>query len=481
MNTLFLTEGGKSIGLGHLMRCTALSQALKDAYPDAGVNFIVQGDRTAKDFLLKNNIKASFSPWQNKEKSTLAFAKEHDFIVIDSYKAREELYRKISEVSGGRLLMLDDFDRIKYPAGVVVTPSLYPVKKGNKNGLKGKEYIILRREFKNAPRKIIRKNVKDIMITLGGKDYGNFIPKLTEKLLSKYSFNIHIVTSGKNGKVKTLKKYNGKMKSYQDLSALQMRRLMMKSDLAISAGGQTLYELSRCGVPIIGIGFARNQKINLNAFNSKGCMRHVGYHDEKDIFRRLEKAVNELMDYRLRRKMSEKARRLIDGKGTERTIKSAVKNASSITLKPAAKSDCRDIWLWRNSPKVRKWCFSKERIPFEYHKKWFLEKLKDKNTKIYIARNNKKKKIGQVRFDSKGGTAYINICLNPLYIGKGYGSFVIREATNSFFKNKPRIKEVIAEVLMSNASSGKAFSKAGYKKTSKSGKVIIYKMKREKK
>ena len=50
MKTLFLTEGGKKIGFGHITRCKALSQALNKLKPGAEIQFIIQGNGYAGEF-----------------------------------------------------------------------------------------------------------------------------------------------------------------------------------------------------------------------------------------------------------------------------------------------------------------------------------------------------------------------------------------------------------------------------------------------
>ncbi len=44
-----------------------------------------------------------------------------------------------------------------------------------------------------------------------------------------------------------------------------MRDVMLSSDVAISAGGQTLYELARTGTPTVAVSVADNQKKNVEA------------------------------------------------------------------------------------------------------------------------------------------------------------------------------------------------------------------------
>jgi len=131
-------------------------------------------------------------------------------------------------------------------------------------------------------------------------------------------------------------------------------------------------------------------------------------------------------------------------------------------IRPVTENDCHDLWIWRNHPEVRKRCFENKEIKFDRHKRWFAEKIKDKNVKIYIAENENKEKLGQVRFETKDKKAYINVNLNPLFIGKGQGKKVIKIATELFLKENKNVEEVLAEVIKENFSSQKAFEKGDY-------------------
>ena len=136
----------------------------------------------------------------------------------------------------------------------------------------------------------------------------------------------------------------------------------------------------------------------------------------------------------------------------------------NIKIRPATNNDCFDIWSWRNHPEARKWSFNSSEISYEEHKEWFEKKIKDENVKLYVAENENKDKLGHVRFDivKEENKSYININLNPSFLGKGLGNKLIRIATEYFLAEVLNIKEVIAEIVESNIASKKAFEKAGY-------------------
>lgn len=141
-----------------------------------------------------------------------------------------------------------------------------------------------------------------------------------------------------------------------------------------------------------------------------------------------------------------------------------------IKIRVATENDCHDLWSWRNHPDVRRWCFTSSEIPYEEHKKWFARKIKDVNSIIYIAEDEKGEKLGQIRFDMDKTSAYININLNPRYFGKKLGHRMIKLATESFLKRAGKIREVVAEIIEDNLASIRAFQKADYLITGRRGK-----------
>jgi len=102
------------------------------------------------------------------------------------------------------------------------------------------------------------------------------------------------------------------------LGAQEFLELLSDMDVCISAGGQTLYELARVGVPTVGICVAENQRLNVEACHSQGFVEYVGW-DDADLCNRIRKVFGTL-NYEKRLQMYEAARRCIDGNGVRRIV-----------------------------------------------------------------------------------------------------------------------------------------------------------------
>ena len=85
--------------------------------------------------------------------------------------------------------------------------------------------------------------------------------------------------------------------------------------------GSTLYELSACGVPTLGIIIVDNQQGIANKLDCMGIIKNLGWYDKiskEYLINNIDKLAN---DYILRKSLSEKASKLVDGKGAERIAK----------------------------------------------------------------------------------------------------------------------------------------------------------------
>lgn len=319
MKVVILTEAGKNIGFGHLTRCIAIYQAVEKKGDIA--ELIINSDNSILSFV--GGKRYQLFNWLENGKKTKELIKNSDFVIIDSYLADKPLYDEISRLIKGKLLMIDDYKRLNYPKGVVVNPSIYGERLDYPKNelveyLLGKDYIILRKEFWNIPEKKINKEIKDILITLGGIGNIDFLRKLSKFFSVNFpDFSYHVVTNSKFN----FSPEKNNLNLYSSLSAQEMSELMLKTDICIAGGGQTTYELARVGVPTIGICFADNQRYNLKYGNLSGYLTYVGDDSNDRLFSKIKDAFEETIHFEQRARMSRLGRSNIDGQGVERILK----------------------------------------------------------------------------------------------------------------------------------------------------------------
>lgn len=302
MKIYILTEGGKDIGFGHITRCISLSQAFEEK--GIASEFIVNEDDSILGVLRGKNYR--IFNWFKEKNKLFEIVGNADIVIIDSYLAKKSLYDRVSKICRGRIVVIDDYNRLEYAKGVVVNPSIYgdslkyPLK-GDIIYLLGKDYVILRKEFWAIPEKEINKEIKNVLITFGGRGYFDVAHSIINYLKDKFNFNFFTVNPKKNR-----------------LSAKQMLDLMLKADLCISAGGQTTYELARVGVPAAGVCFAANQRLNLEGWQKVGFMEYAGWWEDQALPDKISACIERLQDRPARQRRSTIGRKFVDGEGSSR-------------------------------------------------------------------------------------------------------------------------------------------------------------------
>jgi spore coat polysaccharide biosynthesis predicted glycosyltransferase SpsG len=137
----------------------------------------------------------------------------------------------------------------------------------------GTDHLLLREEFRNLPEIEVRDRVKNILVTVGGYDLRNLTPKIIkalneldldeieDKYLDKENLHIDVVIGPSFDNLDEIIKEV--QKSNLDISlnfnVKKMSKLMLKSDIAISSGGSTLYELTVTKTPALVLLQADNQ------------------------------------------------------------------------------------------------------------------------------------------------------------------------------------------------------------------------------
>lgn len=307
MKISILTEAGEKIGFGHLTRCLSLAQGF--LAKGSRVQMFVQVDETVKGFL-PAEMYQDFA-WRDNPSDLWERLKGEDIIVIDSYLADLAFYQDISK-KVKQPVYLDDNKRLDYPPGVIVNGMIYahelgyPMAEGYIS-LLGTPYALLRKEFWNVPVHNIRGEVKNILVTFGGLIFEDLALKIKETLEGHFHVSVLVIDPRQ-----------------KRLSAAEIKQCMYQSDLCISGGGQTLFELARVGLPTIGICLAQNQKFNLEAWHKAGVVEFIGWHHDKALFQSLIEAVKKFLPQAERLRRSQQGQSYVDGKGSFRVAQELV-------------------------------------------------------------------------------------------------------------------------------------------------------------
>lgn len=466
MKIIIITEGSSEIGFGHITRCLSLYQAFEEK--GITVKFIVNGDSSIGS-LIKNTEHEIFN-WLIDTTKLFELLKKNDLVIIDSYLADKDLYTKISE-SVSLSVYIDDNQRINYPKGIVVNGSInaeklnYPISDEIKY-LLGSQYIPLRRPFWNVGKKKINPSIQNVMLTFGGDDLRDLTTETLKILTTNFPFLNKTVIIGKGFKnvstIENLKDEQTELIYYPD--AERMVEVMFESDIAISAAGQTLYELAKVGLPTIAIGVVHNQTHNLENWGVAGFVEVAGLWDDANLEQNIIEKIELLQNRNLRKKKCNNGRKSVNGLGAKKIVKYSLNQyyEDKISLRPLQSHDINNIFELSNDEEVRKYSFEQEKIDYKDHKKWFNEKIKDSEhlfLVIYVGKDF----AGQTRFEFDYDIATISISIKKLYRGLGLGNNFLEESINYLKINFPHIKKIKAYIKEENEKSLKLFENMNFK------------------
>ncbi len=445
MNVVILTEGGRNYGFGHVARCSSIYQAFKEF--NISAKFIINGDKSIDSIL--QNIDYTISDWLNLEFSS------DDIVIIDSYHAPLEFYQKIAKTAS-LVIYIDDNNRLEYPEGIVVNGTILASSK-RKDSLYGSKYIPLRQDFWDAKIIDINDEIKNVLITLGGNDLRNLTPKILN-LLKNENFTKKVIIGKNFSNISEIEEFEDEL--IYAPGAHQMCEVMGSADLAISAAGQTLYELAGLGVPTIAIGVIDNQIDNIKNWQKQGFIEFAGFWDDDELEENILAKLELLKSANLRKEKQLKAVSAVDGKGSLRIAKKAlntfyIKNSIFREIK---KEDCLKIFEIANDEEVRKSSFNSDKIDLETHKKWFNKILNDNTTKFLVL-EYKSDIIGQLRFDFDEKYPVISISLNKKYRGLGLSKYLLNKGIDYIGEDI-----LIADIKKTNTKSISFFKAMGFKK-----------------
>lgn len=325
---LFRTDGGAGIGLGHLQRCLSLATALQRS--GALCFFLLHGDDDAAAKIAEAGFAGGptdAAPGSRDDAdTTIAEARrlECDGVVVDSYLTDGAMQGAIRD-AGFYTVAIDDLNPHAFDCQMVVSfgphaPAAgYVAARGDTRFLLGPAYTILRKEYWDVPLMPVRDRVRNILVTTGGADPGGVMPEWIEAIDGiDAPFDVTaIVGPFFAGPDAVHDAAAGAQRTVRVVTAPKVTRPMQAmADIAVSAAGQTLYELAALGVPTIAAEIAPNQRPQLDAFAAAGAMIDAGATDDPATTQRIAAALARLIDAPdERRALSQTARGAVDRRG----------------------------------------------------------------------------------------------------------------------------------------------------------------------
>lgn len=320
MRLLVRCDGAPSVGMGHVVRCSALAEALRDR--GAAVEFAMRADRPEGVRAVED---AGFCVQViENDDEAIELARVYDGVLVDSYEVDAATLQRFSRAA--TLAVIDDpGERDLRAARWVLNQNLGAEDlrcniSEDAVRLFGPAYALLRPEFARV--RAERPRAFDplqrrVLLTFGGGDVTRYFVTLLSALESLPE-RLDIVLLGPE---------SVPVASHHAIHAVRAKtgiaELMAESDVAITAAGTTTWELCCMGVPSFAVPIAQNQQIVAEGLRHTGAMRVYESFDE--AARLLANDLSALLrDAVRRRAMSERAGNLVDGLGAARAAESLI-------------------------------------------------------------------------------------------------------------------------------------------------------------
>lgn len=359
-------DANSKIGMGHVMRCLSVADALIKRREEV---LFVTADDTPVPLLIKKGIpyRVLHTDYADMEAelpgllcilqeltqraelpeevlSRMSSQRKDIAILVDSYYVTEKylaaLKKRITTI------YMDDIYAFSYPVDMLINYNIYGEEMGYEKDaafadtklLLGTKYVPLREEFSAGAgyvqsRKEFSEGVENvtpaadggILITTGGSDSFNLAGQLLMEAM-KYDAlktkEYHVVSGSLNPHIGELQALAQKHENIHiHCNVTNMAELMAESEVALSAGGSTLYELCAVGVPVIAFSFAENQEHLVQTFVKRGIAQYGGNYrtDGNNMIQNTIAGLQKLCgDEALKTEYRRKALQLVDGRGAER-------------------------------------------------------------------------------------------------------------------------------------------------------------------
>jgi spore coat polysaccharide biosynthesis predicted glycosyltransferase SpsG len=328
-------DGNAAIGMGHVSRCLALGEALRDR-ERCFVIFAMRGAASAGAAAVRAAgfevapIMADESADYGGELDNLVSGRHTAALVVD---VRDGLTRNAIDAIRQRrvrIVSIDDGTDRRLAADLVFYPPVPQVEQLNWPGFTGRRYVgwewvMLRREFSTdtftSPELSDSSPAIDVLVTMGGSDPMGMTEFAVRALaLLPMPLAVHVVVGPAFSQAEPLIDTIVRSKHSVQIARApaSLAPLMRASRMALASFGVSAFELAACGVPAVHLCLTADHARASGALDRAGVAMTAGVFGEVTA-EQLARATQRLMGSAGRRgEMARRARQLVDGRGAER-------------------------------------------------------------------------------------------------------------------------------------------------------------------
>lgn len=340
-------DGNAKTGAGHLMRCLTIAQAIERRGEASEILFLCADEDSAKmvrvhgfraevlhtDYRdMESELRGDAG--QNRDVSNAVGKTLWDIwikgtsnrILVDSYYVTDAYLKGLKRY--GRVFLMDDMQNHTYPADGVINYNLFADSELYAKLYEGKDvrlclgsgYVPLRQQFRDVAYQV-RDVVEEVLLTTGGGDADNIAGSILDAVYRE-NIRFHVLVGRFSPHFENWQRRVEQTPNLEiHFDVKNMAELMTQCDLAITAGGSTVYELAAVGVPFICFSYAGNQEALVDYMDRENVSMSAGawHRDAAATLERMSGQFVQLCEnVKLRRQCSDRERRLIDGQGAER-------------------------------------------------------------------------------------------------------------------------------------------------------------------
>jgi spore coat polysaccharide biosynthesis predicted glycosyltransferase SpsG len=313
---IFRTEGNHQQGMGDVMGCVAMAEHCRES-GDAVLFLISEGAEAVAEVESRGYTVRIATTLDEQLAAIRRF--DGDAVVVNMLNTPAETIRALKSATP-MVVTIDDSGAGALAADLRVNV-LYHVT----GAVTDPGYIALRSEFQLANRtaRTTKRDVAELLAMQGGADTYGFLPKIVAALaLAETRPHVTVICGPAFRHERELD--DAISRSPLNISVLrncrEMADVMSRADLAITAGGISMFELACVGTPAIVVCAERWEVETADRLQSFGIVRNLGF--GADVAEAsIADAVDDLArNFEARKTMSELGRRSVDAGGARRVI-----------------------------------------------------------------------------------------------------------------------------------------------------------------
>lgn len=363
MQVVFRVDASLQIGIGHVMRCLTLADALKER--DTQVSFISRKHKGHLNSLIKDKGYPVFELTETGKKNSivqdqktlfhadwLGVTQAHDakectfflekikpdWLIVDHY-AIDYRWQKELELYAQKLMVIDDLADRRHLCHILLDQtfgreriayeSLIPK---DCQLLLGSHYALLRPEFSRWRQFSLERRIKpqfsSLLITMGGVDADNVTAQVLEALKTCQLSNdvkITVIMGQTAPHLENVKQLAKSMPYLTDVkvNVNNMAELLANCDLAIGAAGATAWERCCLGVPSLTVLLADNQKTIFQGLDKQNITLNLRI-DDPDFEKHLKKQIQKILEPDRMQQLSNKSSQIVNGLGADNVVQQLI-------------------------------------------------------------------------------------------------------------------------------------------------------------